>query len=85
MVWKIKFDPRAEKKLSKLDKPIQKRILNFIKEKLITNPRKYSKMLVERDGLYRARIGDYRIIFAIRDSELVIILIDIGHRREIYN
>lgn len=85
MVWKINFDPRAEKKFSKLEKSIQKRIADFINTKLAKNPRQYSKMLISNDKYYRSRVGDYRIIFEIKDKELVIILIDIGHRREIYH
>jgi mRNA interferase RelE/StbE len=85
MVWKVSFDPRAEKKFSKLEKSIRQRIADFIDKKLAKNPREHSKMLVGDNKFYRARIGDYRVIFELKDKELVIILIDIGHRRDIYN
>lgn len=82
--WKVQFDKRAEKLFSKLDKLTQARVKDFIDQKLVIDPFQYSKMLVGSNKFFRARVGDYRIIFEIKNRELVIIIIDIGHRREIY-
>jgi mRNA interferase RelE/StbE len=82
--WKVQFDKRAEKMFSKLDKLTQARIGEFIDKKLSIDPSQHSKMLVGSNKFFRARVGDYRIIFEIKNQELVIIIIDIGHRREIY-
>ncbi len=84
MVWKIKFDKRAEKKFAKFDKQIQKRIKDFLDKKLAIDPYSHSTLLVNSDDFFRSRIGDYRIIFKLNNKELIIILLDIGHRREIY-
>ena len=85
MAWKVKFEKRAEKKFGSLDKQTQKRIRNFLKEKLMADPAKYSTLLIgNKQNILRARVGDYRIIFQLRSKEFIIILIDIGHRREVY-
>lgn len=84
MVWKIKFDKRAEKKFAKLDLQIQRRIKDFLDKRLVIDPYGHSTLLVNSDDFFRSRIGDYRIIFKLNNKELIIILIDIGHRREVY-
>lgn len=81
--WKVIFDKRAEKLLIKLDKITKTRIKDFIDQKLVIDPILHSKMLVGSNKFFRSRIGDYRIVFEIRNQELIIIIIDIGHRREI--
>jgi mRNA interferase RelE/StbE len=85
MVWKVKFEKRAEKKFGKLDKPIQKRISSFIKDRLVKDPKKYSTLLVgNKDNISRARVGNYRILLQIKDKALIIILIDIEHCSKVY-
>lgn len=82
--WKISFDKRAEKLFSKLDKLTKSRIAEFLDQKLSIDPISHSKMLVGSNKFFRSRVGDYRIIFELKNQELVIIIIDIGHRREVY-
>ncbi|MES2677093.1 MAG: type II toxin-antitoxin system RelE/ParE family toxin [Pseudomonadota bacterium] len=82
--WKVKFDKRAEKLFSKLDKITRTRIKDFIDQKLVFDPILHSKMLVGNNKFFRSRVGDYRVVFEIKNQELIIIIIDIGHRREIY-
>lgn len=85
MVWKIKFEKRAEEKFKKLDRQIQKRIAVFLDERLAVDPFKYSILLVGSQKKFaRARVGDYRIIFELKEGELVIIIINIDHRSRIY-
>ena len=85
MVWKIKFDKRAEEKFKKLDKQIQKRIAIFLDEKLAVDPVRHSTLLVGSYNKFaRARVGDYRIIFELKNDELIIIIINIDHRSKIY-
>ena len=81
-LWQVSFDKRAEKMFAKLDKTTQKRIKDFIDQKLIIEPIKYLIMLAGSNKFSRARVGDYRIIMEIKDQELLIIIIDVGHRRE---
>lgn len=63
-------------------------IMNWIKKNLLdcTNPRIHGKALTgDFSGIWRYRVGDYRILAEIRDDEVVIILMETGHRREIYD
>ena len=84
-MWKIKFDNFAIKKLQKLDKTTRQQIEAFINQKLKVNPTLYSSLLVgNQNKLSRARVGDYRIIFAMRNRELIILVLDIEHRSKIY-
>ncbi|MDE6044855.1 MAG: type II toxin-antitoxin system RelE/ParE family toxin [Helicobacter sp.] len=76
----------AKKKLKKLDAIMQKRIASFFDElKTLDNPRTRGRALVGNlVGFWRYRVGDYRIICEIVDSELVIYAIDITHRKDAY-
>ena len=87
MVWEVEFTDIADKQLSKLDKPIKTRIINWLDERLngCENPKLWGVPLVgELSGLWRYRIGDYRVICEIRNSELVVLVIELGHRRDVY-
>lgn len=87
MAWTIKVGDFAEKQLKKLDTPIQKRILDYLHDRLegCKNPRHFGEALKgNKSGFWRYRVGDYRIICEIQDNELIILALAIGHRREIY-
>lgn len=85
MVWTIEFAATAEKELSKLDKSAAKRILKFLKERVATDPRSSGKALRgDHAGLWRYRIGDYRVICEIRDQTVSVLVVRIGHRKEVY-
>ena len=84
---KVIFTPKAKKSFLKLDKTIQKQIQKFI-EKLeaMSDPRVSGKMLVVNLlGFWRYRVGDYRLLCKIIDKELVIVVVEVGHRREVYD
>lgn len=88
MAWKIEFDSDVEKDLKKLGHTAQKRILKFLKEKIAisNNPRIHGKPLTRNlSGLWRYRVGDYRIISNIEDNICTILIIKVGHRKIIYN
>ncbi|OAN61213.1 addiction module toxin RelE [Balneola sp. EhC07] len=88
MIWKVEFDDRARKELRKLDKQTQDRILKWLRTNLATedDPRRTGKSLKGRmKGLWRYRVGDYRIISQIQDEHILILVIRIGHRRDIYD
>lgn len=80
------FNKKAEKQLGKLDSTIQKRIKNFILElETLQNPRDRGKALVSNlNGLWRYRIGDYRLICHIDNDKLVILCLEIAHRSKAY-
>ena len=87
MSYEIKLTPSFKKSFKKLDFITQRMISKWIVKNLETtdNPRLHGKALSGNlKGLWRYRIGDYRLIADIQDNELVIVAIDIGHRREIY-
>ena len=82
--YSIEFLPTALKELSKLPLEVQQRIADRIDE-LKTNPYPPGiKALKSGDGRLRLRVGDYRVIYRIEADNLVIIVIKVGHRRNIY-
>jgi len=88
LIWTIKYSREATKALKKMDRQQARRIQTFIKEKLMTakDPKDLGEPLKgEILGLFwKFRIGDYRIIANIDQKEIIIQIIKIGHRREIY-
>ena len=88
MKWTVKVDKVALKALAKITKKDRDRILQFLKVDLLNvdNPRSSGKALQgDLKGLWRYRVGDYRLIAQIHDNELVILVIEIGHRKDVYN
>ena len=82
----VDYLPEAEKQLAKLDKYIQKRIKKYMDEVAkLEDPRSRGKGLLSNlSGLWRYRIGDFRIICQIKDAQLVVTVVRIGDRKEIY-
>ena len=73
--------------MRKLDNSVKSKILDYMDEvAMLKNPRSRGKMLVGNlSGFWRYRVGDYRLICRIQDAELVIVVVEIGHRREVYS
>jgi mRNA interferase RelE/StbE len=85
MVWEIIFTKKAQKQINELDKTIQSRLKKAIMEKLMTHPAAYLEPLLgDFGGYYKFRVGDYRLICSKEDDKLVVVIIELGHRREIY-
>lgn len=86
MTWKIVIADNAKKQLSKLDYQTKSKILNFLNQNTIHNsPKSSGKSLVGKlKGLWRYRVGDYRIICELKNKELTLLVINVGHRKEIY-
>jgi mRNA interferase RelE/StbE len=84
LAWTVKFTAAAEKQLSKLDRPVQRRIVAFLEQLAEGNPREKGKALHGDAHAWRHRVGDYRIICDLADRELIVCVIRIGHRREVY-
>jgi mRNA interferase RelE/StbE len=81
--YRVDFTALADKQLEKLDPQVQRRV-GIAVDKLADNPRPPGiKSLVGRSG-YRLRVGDYRVIYRVEDSVLVVLVVELGHRREIY-
>ena len=88
MSWSIKYTESAQRQLSKLDRQVAVRVLDYMDERVagLDDPRAIGKNLTgPKIGAYwRYRVGDVRVICDIRDHELLILVIEIGHRREVY-
>jgi mRNA interferase RelE/StbE len=87
VAWRIEFDPAAAKELYKLGAVPARRILGFLSTRLskLEDPRSVGEALKGRLGqLWKYRIGDYRIIADIQDHVLIILIVRVGHRREVY-
>lgn len=81
----IEYDIAIEDKLKKLPKPIRQMILNSIEKKLTTDPISYGKPLrYSLKGYRRLRVGDYRVVYKIIEDKIIVLIIDIGHRKDIY-
>jgi len=81
-MYSIEFSRNAEKQFDKLEKNLQKRIINVL-ERVKINPFKFVKK-IENSNYYRLRIGDYRLILDIIQNKLIIFVIELGHRKNIY-
>ena len=87
MVWTIDYTDRAIAELGKLDRQSAKRIMKFLDERVaaLDDPRSTGQVLTgPLGGLWRYRVGDYRIICAIEDPMLRILVVGTGHRKDIY-
>lgn len=87
MVWIVKFSDNADNDISKLDKPIQKRILVWLDKRLTNceNPRLWGKALTgSHNEKWRYRVGDYRVLCLIRDNVVTVEVVSIGHRKDVY-
>ena len=87
MVWSVEFDARVEKDLKKLDRQAQKQILDYFEHRIapLDDVRVYGKALRSQfTGLWRYRIGDYRAICRIEDETVTVLVLRIGHRKEVY-
>ena len=84
MTYKIVPTPKFAKNFKKLDTFVSKQIKSYL-NRVTDNPRAKGKALVaNRTGQWRYRIGAYRVIVNIQDNELIILALEVGHRRDIY-
>lgn len=87
MKYTVEYTQQAVKDLRKLDKQTRTFILSWVEKNLVNceNPRQHGKgFTANRSGQWRYRVGDYRLIADIQDDRVVILLLHIGHRRDIY-
>lgn len=87
MVWQVNWEVRASRELLKLDKPTQREILRYLDERVAAkkDPRTFGSALTgDLSGLWRYRVQDYRIVCRITDEKLIVLVIHVGHRRQIY-
>jgi len=88
LAWTIEFTESATRQLEKLDRAVASRIRKFLIDRVapLEKPRSLGKALKgERFGeLWKYRVGDYRLIAKIEDARIAILIVSIGHRREVY-
>ena len=86
-MWSLKFSKRADKQLSKMDAGVRRIIVAWLLKHIdgCEDPRAFGKGLTaNRSGEWRYRIGDYRVLCEIRDDDLIVLAIEIGHRSDSY-
>ncbi len=83
MTYSLSIKQSAAKALAKIEGEDRQRIINAI-DQLKTNPAAGSVLKGEFSGLRRIRVGNYRVVYEVQDEKLVILVIRIGHRREVY-
>ena len=86
-VWRVEFDRGAARDLRKLGPDAELRVLRYLRERIVgsDDPRRLGQALTgDRKGLWRYRVGDYRIVASIEDDRLVVLVVTVGHRREVY-
>ena len=87
LTWIIEWDDAAAKELRKLDRQAQQDILRFFRERIATDadPRRFGKPLSrELAGLWRYRVRHYRMICHIENDKLVVLVLRVGHRKDVY-
>ncbi len=84
MTYSIQWRPRARKAFLSLDKPVRRRIGEAV-DALAANPRPAAaKRITGAHGVLRIRVGDYRVLYTIDEGQLIVLVLDAGHRSEIY-
>ena len=88
MAWRVEFEDAALKELAKLDKPVARRILAFLRERVaaLDDPRSVGEALKgsKLGEFWKYRVGDYRIVAHIEDKALRVLVLKVGNRREVY-
>jgi len=87
LAWRIEFVPAAAKELKKLGKAEAARIIATLETRIavLEDPRSVGSALTgELGGLWRWRIGDYRVVARIEEERITILVVRVGHRREVY-
>ena len=87
MAWNIEYDPGALQDLKKLDREIQREIVDYMDNRVAAarTPRDFGKPLRgSKFGLWRYRVRDYRIICELQEKRLVVLVVAVGHRSTVY-
>jgi mRNA interferase RelE/StbE len=85
--WKIQIARTAERQIKKLDRTVQTSILRFLRDRVepSENPRQWGKPLHgEKRGLWRYRVGDYRLICDIQDEKITVLVLEVDNRKDVY-
>ena len=88
MAWRVEFTKHAARDLEKIDRPDRRRILGFLRDRVESSadPRALGEALRGKDlgQFWKYRVGDFRIICEIQDRRVVVVVVRVGNRREVY-
>jgi mRNA interferase RelE/StbE len=87
-IWRIEFLAEAARELRKLGPGPEQQILQYLRQRIAQaeDPRRFGRPLTgDLKGLWRYRVGDYRIVASIEDDRFVVLDVTVGHRREVYD
>jgi mRNA interferase RelE/StbE len=84
MAYRLRFTPAVNKHISKLDRPVATRIKRYLENLDLTNPRSSGKPLAGERGFWRYQVADYRILASSSDEEVLVLVVAISHRRQMY-
>jgi mRNA interferase RelE/StbE len=79
LAYTVTLSPAADKIVARLPQAIRRRIAERLKP-LADNPRPHGSMKLKGEDAYRIRVGDYRIIYTVKDNLLLVLVVDVGHR-----
>lgn len=86
-IWRVEFERAAVRDLRKLDADAERRVLRYLRERISgsEDPRRFGHALTgDLQGFWRYRVGDIRIVAAIEDDRFVVLVVTVGHHREVY-
>lgn len=83
-MYKLLIDDKVKKDFRKIDNIWQRKILTAIKTKLVNNPYLGRKLVGDLSPYYRYRVGDYRVLYEVMDTKLIIVVVKIKHRKNVY-
>ena len=88
MAWQIEFDESARKELAKLDRQVARRLIDFLKNRVLNlrDPRSVGQALrgSTLGEFWKYRVGDFRIIASIQDDRMIVVVLRVGNRSDIY-
>ncbi len=87
LTWKVEFESSAKKELKLLDNTAKTNILRYMRERIATDkdPRRFGDPLgKDLTGLWRYRIGNYRVVCDIQDEKILVLVVRVAHRRKVY-
>lgn len=83
MSYEVVFHPGALREFDKLPAPVRKRVAQSV-DRLADEPRPHGSIKMQDVDVYRLRVGEYRVAYAVRDQRLLVLIVRVGHRRDIY-
>ena len=87
-LWRVEFIAEAARELHKLGRQAERLILHYLRQRIATSddPRRFGRPLTgDLKGFWRYRVGDYRIVASIESDRMVVLVVTVGHRREVYD